>query len=861
MKRTIRKGIAAVMSLIMMLSAAPEITMEQTAAEAAAAPVPAFPGAVGGGSLATGGRGGEVVHVTNLNDSGAGSFREAVSGSNKIVVFDVSGTIELKKDVVVGSNITIAGQTAPGGAGITLKNYKLGLGGENCIVRFVSSRPGERGTSADYDAFGGANGTNSIVDHCSIGWANDEQWGLYSKCDNLTVQYSVIGPSNSFSYHSKGIHGFGVMLGRANVTWDHNLIVHNVSRNYRGKVTDENASDFTNNIIYNWGYQTAYGTIAHVNYVGNTLKLGPSTAGGTHYIQVSNSDKFKVFLEGNRILNKDDSLRSGYDNNWTAMKFKSGKSQANTKADEHFPVMSNGIDVSSVLTIESAEDAYDHVIAHAGNGITSDTRTAIDQQVAYETKTGTGSLTGARPYSEASSSQKSTIDKYKIQCGVVYKYPDPVLEKTIIDNDNDGMADDWELARGLNPNDPADTNGDYCGEGYTNIEYYINDLTVDAFPEGVVTPSPELKPVSAFEQIEAENFSGQSGVVAEDCSEGGKNIGYIENGDYIMFRGVDFGDGANSFKARIASSETGGNIELYLDKLDGTLVGKSAVSGSGGWQDWTDVSFNTDKITGRHTLYLKFTGGEGFLMNINHFVFSRESLPMDGKLVKNLIVKDTANISGWKLAENFAVGSLVFGDRPVTCAEMPDELLGAEIIMTACDSKSFTGSLAEFTAGADITVYTCIDARVAACPEWLSSWEESGMTYLGSNGVTFVLYKKDFRSGETITLGENGQSGGCVGYTVLVKKTGTAEPPVTTTTAVTTTVTTTETTTSTVTVPVSIIGDVNADNTFGIIDIVAMQKYLLCIGTLEDASSGDMNADGRINVIDLTLMKIMLHNQ
>lgn len=129
------------------------------------------------------------------------------------------------------------------------------------------------------------------------------------------------------------------MLGCANVTWDHNLIVHNVSRNYRGKVTDQNASDFTNNVIYNWGYQTVYGTIAHVNYVGNTLKLGPSTNGGAHYIQVSNDDKFKVFLEGNRILNMDDSVRNGENANWSAISFKTGKSEATTRSDSHFPVI------------------------------------------------------------------------------------------------------------------------------------------------------------------------------------------------------------------------------------------------------------------------------------------------------------------------------------------------------------------------------------------------------------------------------------------------------------------------------------------------------------------------------------------
>ncbi len=462
--------------------------------------VRAFPGAVGGGSLATGGRGGQVVHVTNLNDSGEGSFRDAVGKPGRIVVFDVGGTIELKGDVVVASDVTIAGQTAPGGGGITLKNYKIGLGGKNVICRFLSSRPGERGTSADYDAWGGADGANSIVDHCSLGWANDEQWGLYSYCDNITIQYSVIGPSNSFSYHSKGIHGFGIMLGRANATWDHNLIVHNVSRNYRGKVPGTDVCDFTNNIIYNWAYQTGYGTIGHVNYVGNTLKRGVSSVSGMNYMSVGDSgtapENYRIFLTGNRMLNIDNSQYNNFSqNNWAGISYKSdsNKNEWNTRSDSFFPVTVNGTDVSSVHTAESSEAAYEHVITYAGNGITTDLRTPIDRQVAYETRTGTGTLTGARPYQEATAEQKVTLDKYKIQCGVKYEYPPQYLQKNITDTDNDGMPDEWELARGLNPDDPGDTNGDYCGNGYTNIEYYLNDLTVNAFPEGVVTVSPEVE--------------------------------------------------------------------------------------------------------------------------------------------------------------------------------------------------------------------------------------------------------------------------------------------------------------------------------------------------------------------------------
>ncbi|WP_336741599.1 carbohydrate-binding protein [Paenibacillus sp. y28] len=603
----------------------------------AATNVIAFPGAEGGGKFATGGRGGQVVYVTNLNDSGAGSFREAVSGSNRIVLFKVGGTIELKSDVVVSSNVTVAGQTAPGGAGITLKNYKIGLGGSNVILRFISSRPGERGTSADYDAFGGANGSNSIVDHVSIGWANDEQWGLYSANDNYTVQYSVIGPSNSFSYHSKGIHGFGVMLGRSNASWHHNLIVHNVSRNFRGKVVGTGKVDFTNNVIYNWGSQTAYGTIGQVNYVNNTLKMGNSTISGKNYVSVGDSgtdpQNYSIYLTGNRFLNKDNSNYSTFTaNNWSGMTYSasSGKTEANTRSDVPFQMLVNGVNVSTVANVESAANAYNHVLDYAGAGISPTQRTAIDQQVATETRTGTGTLTGARPYSQASAEQKATIDSYQMATGVQFQYPSAVLTGAPLDTDGDGMPDDWEIARGLNPSSSTaadgtlESSGDYSGQGYTNIEYYINDLTINAFPPNVVTLSPTVTPaaLNAFSTIEAESYNSMSGVQKETSSEGGQNVGYIEQGDFIGFNNVNFGAGATSFEARVASNTAGGNIEIRLDSPTGTLAGTCSVANTGGWQTYVTQSCPVSGATGTRQVYLKFTGGSGYLFNINWFKFS-----------------------------------------------------------------------------------------------------------------------------------------------------------------------------------------------------------------------------------------------
>lgn len=833
MKRILNKGAAAIIAAITMLTVPSGINFNNNSPIVeAASSILAFPGAVGGGKYATGGRGGEIYHVTNLNDSGAGSFRDAVSKSNRIVVFDVSGTIELKSNILCQSNVTIAGQTAPGGSGITLKNYKMGMSGDNIICRYISSRPGPyASTSSGNDAWGGAAGSNSIIDHCSMGWTTDEQWGLYSNNMNYTVQYSVIGPADSWGGHKKGLHGFGLMMGKGNLTFDHNLIIHNVSRNFRGKVQSTYTADFTNNIIYDWGYQTAYGTIGHLNYVNNTLKAGNSTTGGCHWMYVDSGtspENFKVYCDGNRLINRDGSLNDITNDNWSGVTVKNsiGITKDDLYSSSPFQTIINGADVSSVNDAESAEASYEHVISFAGNGISPNQRTAIDRQCADETKNGTGSCSGTSDYD----SSQTNLDKYNIQCGVTYEYPSAVTKKTIIDTDNDGMSDEWELARGLDPNDASDTNGDYCGQGYTNIEYYINDLTVDSFPEGVVTLSPEttqIEPVSAFEIIEAENFDEQSGVRAEDCSEGGQNIGYIENNDYIMFRNVDFENGAKSFTARVAGGNDDCKIEVYIDSMDGTPTAKCSIPSTNGWQNWTDVSCNIATVTGKHTLYLKFTGGEGYLFNINYFVFGREVIPISGSLIKNLIVNDSENSADWAIGGVISNDSPIYGDRAFTVVDLPAELDGAEYIRTACDSKNYTETLGTFTAGADIAIYIAMDSRVNPIPNWLSQWEKTSLSFASSNDVSFELYKKNVKEGENITLGSNEQSASCVNYIVLAM----AE---------------------------RVKGDVNSDGAFNIADVIMMQKWLLCADDLIDWKAGDLCEDDIINAFDLCLMRKLL---
>lgn len=819
------------------------VPMEKNPVRAeASSNVIAFPGAVGSGKYATGGRGGEVYHVTNLNDSGAGSFRDAVSKSNRIVVFDVSGTIELKSNILCQGNITIAGQTAPGGSGITLKNYKMGMSGDNIICRYISSRPGPySATSSGNDAWGGAKGSGSIIDHCSMSWTTDEQWGLYSNNEYYTVQYSIIGPADSWGGHKKGLHGFGLMMGKGYSTFDHNLIIHNVSRNFRGKVEGTETADFTNNVIYNWAYQTAYGTIGHLNYVNNTLKMGNGTTGGKHYVNVDSSTKpqnFGIFLKGNRMLNKDNTI---YDtvtsDNWNGISIKQsitdtyGVTKDTLKSDKSFQTIVNGENVSTADTCESAEASYENVIKFAGNGIAPDKRTAVDRQCAEETRTGTGNMSGTASYDEATDANKENIDKYHIECGVTYTYPEAVSKKTIADKDNDGMDDDWELARGLDPNDPTDINGDYCGQGYTNIEYYINDLTVDSFPEGVVTLSPEKNSninnnISAFETIEAESFYDQNGVRIEDTSSGGQNIGFIENGDWIMFHKVDFGDGAKSINMHISGNAS--KIEICLDSPD-NVVSTINFSGTSNFNDYQNFSYNINTIEGVHDLYLKFTGGDGYLLNADNFVFGKHPASISGKFFKNVSVAENAYPSVWSVG-NAGIGSLIFGDRDFTINTIPENLKNAEILMTACDAKNSAENIADFTAGEDITLYIALDSRVENVPEWLSGYNKTNLTITTSNDLTLELYSKEVKASEKVALGSNGQSAYCVNYTVLATKSNGIK---------------------------EITGDIDTDGKLTVNDLVLINKHLLAVSTLtaEQCSKADLNGDGVIDVFDLVMLR------
>ncbi|UUZ85201.1 pectate lyase [Paenibacillus sp. P26] len=360
--------------------------------------VPAFPGAEGGAMYATGGRGKAVYEVTTLEDYAPskgeapvpGSFRDAVSRPDRTIVFRVSGNIELKERLSISQpNLTIAGQTAPGD-GIALSGWWVNIGGTNTIVRYIRFRGGisALGDTADIA------GDNIIVDHCSFSWSTDETLSL-KEHKNITVQWSIISDSLNQSIHGKGAHGYGGIWGGTNVTYHHNLIVNHSSRNPR---FDRQAKpdlyptkiDYRNNVVYNWGFNSAYGgeQATAINMINNYYKPGPSTFNGvrTRIVNPSSQTAGTWYIDGNMI--------EGYpehsaDNWWKSVQPDYGLDSV-IRLDKPAVLPDSADPIGGPVMTDTAAAAYEKVLQSAGAVLPK--RDSLDARIISDVKNGKGKI-------------------------------------------------------------------------------------------------------------------------------------------------------------------------------------------------------------------------------------------------------------------------------------------------------------------------------------------------------------------------------------------------------------------------------------------------------------------------------------
>lgn len=434
----------------------------------------AFPGAEGYGCHATGGRGGKVLVVTNLNDQGEGSLRWAVEQQGpRIITFAVSGTIELQSPLRVNNDdVSILGQTAPG-QGICLKDYPLVINASNAIVRYLHVRVGDR-HQLDSDGVGGGRyGQHDVIlDHLSVSWSIDECLSIY-KTENLTVQWCLITHSLSKSVHTKGSHGFGGIWGGYKATFHHNLLANHSSRNPRFSSVDGTKwVDYRNNVVYNWGFKSAYGGGHHaeINFVNNYYKPGPASQ-HHRFLDVAEDGSGRYYLAGN-VMEGDAAVtrdnRLGVTDR-PGVPYVEGKDAARKRQGinpEAIPVP--GDNSSSCLVAkpfpsypmpdEPAETTYQRVLQWVG---CNRNRDSYDAEVLRQMKLGI-----------ALNGRDGIIDHPSDVGG----WPKLKAGKAPKDADHDGMPDRWEKQHGLDPHNPADASSHKLSADYTCIEVYANSL-------------------------------------------------------------------------------------------------------------------------------------------------------------------------------------------------------------------------------------------------------------------------------------------------------------------------------------------------------------------------------------------------
>ncbi len=413
-----------------------------------------FPTAEGYGQYSKGGRGGEVIYVTNLNDSGKGSFRDAVTSSGKrTVVFAVSGIIKLNSLIVIDKPyLTIAGQTAPGN-GITLRNAGLYIKTHDLVISHLRIRPGDSNEGhrfEDRDALTiGQDSYNIMIDHLSASWAVDEIFSTFYEPQFITFQWCIVSEALSNSKHPEGEHSKGLLIGdnTQKASIHHNVFAH-INDRSPVQVKGGASCDAVNNIIYNWGQYAFSFAINYVkagvtiNLMNNYFKTGLSTT-GDFFSEPDTWLNSKVYIAENE---GNDPLLSDFNKN----------RQSYVDAKEY--LTQSAVDWAENIEISNLTTDWDNILLNVG--ATLPLRDEIDQRIINDINTTSGSI----------------IDSQE-DVGGYPNWPSIILsdsELSTYDADKDGMPNDWELANSLNPNYADDRNNDSDNDGYTNLEEYLN---------------------------------------------------------------------------------------------------------------------------------------------------------------------------------------------------------------------------------------------------------------------------------------------------------------------------------------------------------------------------------------------------
>lgn len=457
------------------------------------ASIPAFPGAEGGGMYTPGGRGGKVFVVTSLADRGPGTLREACeAGGARIVVFNVAGVIRLESAIHIRAPyITIAGQTAPGD-GVCVTGGSFLIDTHDVVIRHMRFRRGQTDVAFRDDALGGNAVGNVIIDHVSASWGLDENMSIYRhvwnrQADgrgeklpavNITIQNSIFSECLDMYNHS-----FGATIGGHNSTFARNVFASNISRNC--SIGMNGGFNFINNTTFNWWNRSVDGGdhTSRINMIANNFKPGPITPVGKpiswRILKVENGrdkanrDTFgRAYVAGNRTFANDEVTA----NNWAGgvmagdQFVTEGELLAKVRVEQPFEM--------APVTILSAEEAFDFVLDYGGASFPK--RDAVDARILKSVKTGkVYPAKDAREHEPLYVKRRLPADSYlkgiitdPQQVGGLPEYEG----KPYLDTDGDGMPDKWEKKYGLNPYDSSDANGDISGDGYTNIEKYINGI-------------------------------------------------------------------------------------------------------------------------------------------------------------------------------------------------------------------------------------------------------------------------------------------------------------------------------------------------------------------------------------------------